>query len=66
PDQGQDSKDPAKPDQGQDQQDPAKPDQGQKPGKQLPETGEQNSILGFAGFLLTSLGLAGLTYKGRH
>ena len=32
----------------------------------LPNTGEQNSILGFAGFLLASLGLAGLTYKGRH
>ena len=32
----------------------------------LPKTGEQNSILGFAGFLLASLGLAGLTYKGRH
>ena len=32
----------------------------------LPNTGEQNSILGFAGFLLVSLGLAGLTYKGRH
>lgn len=34
--------------------------------KALPNTGEQNSILGFAGFLLASLGLAGLTYKGRH
>ena len=34
--------------------------------KVLPNTGEQNSILGFAGFLLASLGLAGLTYKGRH
>lgn len=34
--------------------------------KALPNTGEQNSILGFAGFLLSSLGLAGLTYKGRH
>lgn len=34
--------------------------------KALPKTGEQNSILGFAGFLLASLGLAGLTYKGRH
>ena len=34
--------------------------------KTLPKTGEQNSILGFAGFLLASLGLAGLTYKGRH
>ena len=32
----------------------------------LPNTGEQNSILGSAGFLLASLGLAGLTYKGRH
>ena len=32
----------------------------------LPNTGEQNSILGFVGFLLASLGLAGLTYKGRH
>ena len=32
----------------------------------LPKTGEQNSILGFAGFLLASLDLAGLTYKGRH
>ena len=32
----------------------------------LPNTGEQNSIIGFAGFLLASLGLAGLTYKGRH
>ena len=32
----------------------------------LPNTGEQNSILGFAGLLLASLGLAGLTYKGRH
>ena len=32
----------------------------------LPNTGEQNSILGFAGFLLASLSLAGLTYKGRH
>lgn len=32
----------------------------------LPNTGKQNSILGFAGFLLASLGLAGLTYKGRH
>ncbi len=32
----------------------------------LPNTGEQNSILEFAGFLLASLGLAGLTYKGRH
>ena len=34
--------------------------------KALPNTGEQNSILGFAGFLLASLGLAGLTYRGRH
>ena len=34
--------------------------------KALPNTGEQNSILGFAGFLLASLGLTGLTYKGRH
>ena len=34
--------------------------------KVLPNTGEQNSILGFAGFLFASLGLAGLTYKGRH
>ena len=34
--------------------------------KALPNTGEQNSILGFAAFLLASLGLAGLTYKGRH
>ncbi len=34
--------------------------------KALPNTGEQTSILGFVGFLLASLGLAGLTYKGRH
>ena len=32
----------------------------------LPNTGEQNSSLSLVGLLLASLGLAGLTYKGRH
>ena len=32
----------------------------------LPNTGEQSSSLSLVGLLLASLGLAGLTYKGRH
>ena len=32
----------------------------------LPNTGEQSSLLSLVGLLLASLGLAGLTYKGRH
>ena len=32
----------------------------------LPNTGEQSSSLSLFGLLLASLGLAGLTYKGRH
>ena len=32
----------------------------------LPNTGEQNSSLSLFGLLLASIGLAGLTYKGRH
>ena len=32
----------------------------------LPNTGEQSSSLSLIGLLLASLGLAGLTYKGRH
>ena len=81
PDPGKEKEKPAKPDQGQGQQDPNKLDpkdsapnpdkqdqesEVREPEKKLPNTGEQNSILGFAGFLLASLGLAGLTYKGRH
>ena len=32
----------------------------------LPNTGEQSSSLSLFGLLLASIGLAGLTYKGRH
>ena len=32
----------------------------------LPNTGEQSSSLSLVGLLIASLGLAGLTYKGRH
>lgn len=32
----------------------------------LPNTGEQSSSLSLVGLLLASLGIAGLTYKGRH
>ena len=32
----------------------------------LPNTGEQSSSLSLIGLLLASIGLAGLTYKGRH